>query len=192
MRKSLSYAGVAAAALFLAGCNDMLAVKNNNAPSVEASFSTAKGIELLVGGLGVQINNTQRATESVNTQSKIYAGESFASVANFGMSARAQIPRSIISNELGNDQQGGNYANFGNFQRYARNASEAIRRMELLRLAGDSLPTNDRRRAIAMSYLVIGQALGNLSLMYAWIISTEPDLRRGTKLSASITSQSST
>lgn len=166
MRKSLSYAGVAAAALFLAGCGDLLAVRNNNAPSVEASFSTAKGIELLVGGLGVQLNNTQRATESVNTQSKIYSGESFASVANFGMSARAQIPRSIISNELGNDQQAGNYANYGNFQRYARNAAEAIRRIELLRLAGDSLPTADRRRSIAMSYLVLGQALGYLSLMY--------------------------
>lgn len=166
MRKSLSYAGVTVAALFLAGCSDMLAVRNNNAPSVEASFSTAKGIELLVGGLGVQLNNTQRATESVNTQSKILSGESFASVANFGMAARAQIPRSIISNELGNDNQGGNVANFNNFQRYARNASEAIRRMELLRAAGDSLSTADRRRAYAMSYLVIGQALGYLSLMY--------------------------
>ncbi len=166
MRKSLSYAGVTVAALFLAGCSDMLAVRNQNAPSVEASFSTAKGIELLVGGLGVQLNNTQRATESVNTQSKIFSGESYASVANFGMAARAVIPRSIISNELGNDNQGGNLANYNNFQRYARNASEAIRRMELLRLAGDSLSTGDRRRATAMSYLIIGQALGNLSMMY--------------------------
>lgn len=166
MRKSLSYAGVVAAALFTAGCNDVLAVKNNNAPSVEASFSTAKGVELLVGGLGVQLNNTQRATESVNTQSKIYSGESFASVANFGMAARAQIPRSIISNELGNDNATGNLANFANFQRYARNGAEAIRRLETLRQAGDSLSTADRRRAIAMSYLVIGQSLGYLSMMY--------------------------
>lgn len=166
MRKTFSYAGVVAAALFTAGCTDSLAVKNNNAPSVEASFATAKGVELLVGGLGVQLNNTQRATESVNTQSKILSGESFASVANFGMAARAVIPRSVISNELGNDNQGGNLANFANFQRYARNGSEAIRRMEALRATGDSLITADRRRAIAMSYLVIGQSLGYLSLMH--------------------------
>lgn len=166
MRKSLSYAGVITAALLTSACGELLAVRNNNAPSVEASFSTAKGIELLVGGLGVQLNNTQRATESVNTQSKILAGESFATVANFGMAARAQIPRAVISNELGNDQSAGNLANFQNFQRYARNGSEAIRRLNLLRAAGDSLPTGDQRRMIAMSYLVIGQSLGNLSLMY--------------------------
>lgn len=166
MRKSLSYAGVAAAALFLAGCGDVLAVKNKNAPSVESSFSTSKGIELLIGGLGVQLNNAQRATEGVNTQSKILAGESFATVANFGMAARATVPRNIISNELGNDNQVGNLANFANFQRYARNGSEAIRRLDLLKAAGDSLAPRDEARAKAMAYNVIGQALGYLSLMY--------------------------
>ncbi len=166
MRKSLSYAGIAAAALFVAGCGDLLAVKNTNAPSVEASFSTAKGVELLIGGLGPQLNNAQRATESVNTQSKVLSGESFASVANFGMAARAQIPRSIISNELGNDNGVGNLANFSAFQRYARNAAEAIRRLDLLKAAGDSLTTGNELRAKAHAYFILGQSLGYLSMMY--------------------------
>jgi len=150
----------------LTACGDVLGVKNTNNPSVESSFSTSKGVELLIAGMGPQLNNTQRATESVNTQSKILAGESFASVANFGMAARAQIPRSLISNELGNDNQTGNLSNFNNFQRYARNASQAINRLNELKAGGDSLATAADRRAKAFAYSVIGQALGNLSLMY--------------------------
>jgi hypothetical protein len=165
MRKSVIVTG-AAALLGLGACGDVLNVTNKNNPSVDASFSSAKGVELLVAGLGPQLNNTQRATESVNTQAKILAGESFASVANFGMAARAQIPRSIISNELGNDNQGGNMANYNNFQRYARNAAEAIRRLDLLKAEGDSLSTGNDRRAKAFAYLSIGRSLGYLSLMY--------------------------
>lgn len=165
MRKSVIVT-LGTALVGLTACGDVLGVKNTNNPSVESSFSTAKGVELLIAGLGPQLNNTQRATESVNTQGKILSGESFASVANFGMAARAQIPRSLISNELGNDNAGGNFANYNNFQRYARNGSEAIRRLNELKANGDSLTTAADRRAKAFAYNIIGQALGYLSMMY--------------------------
>jgi hypothetical protein len=124
-------------------------------------------VEGVVAGLGVQLNNTQRATESVNTQARILAGENIASVANFGMAARSQIPRSIISNELGNDNQTGNLANFNQFSRVSRTASNAIAAVNRLATTGQTIgsPAQDAR-AKAFAFLILGQSLGNLALAY--------------------------
>jgi hypothetical protein len=155
------------ALLGLAACGDNLNVTNLNNPDVARAYSTPAGIEGVISGLGVQIFNTQRATESVNTQARIFAGENTASVANFGMAARSQIPRNIISNELGNDNQVGNIANFNVFSRATRTAANGLSSVDRLVAAGGTLgSTAQNARAKAFGFLMLGQALGNLSLAY--------------------------
>ncbi|MFN9202057.1 MAG: hypothetical protein ACK6DP_03180, partial [Gemmatimonas sp.] len=139
MRKHVSTIVTSGALLGLTACGDNLNVTNLNNPDVARAYATPAGVEGVVAGLGVQVFNTQRATESVNTQAKILAGESFASVANFGMAARAQIPRSLISNELGNDNQVGNLANFNQFSRVSRTAANAIQAINRLQSSGSTI-----------------------------------------------------
>lgn len=168
MRKTVSAVLVTGSALLgLTACGDNLAVTNLNNPDVARAYATPAGVEGVVAGLGVQVFNTQRATESVNTQAKIFAGETFASVANFGMAARAQIPRSLISNELGNDNQSGNLANFNQFSRVSRTAANAIQALNRLAENRQTIgsPAQDAR-AKAFAFYILGQALGNLSLAY--------------------------
>jgi hypothetical protein len=167
MHKHVSVIVTSGALLGLTACGDNLNVTNLNNPDVARAYATPAGVEGVVAGLGVQVFNTQRATESVNTQSKILAGESFASVANFGMAARAQIPRSLISNELGNDNQAGNLANFNQFSRVSRTAANAIQALDRIVAGGGTLGSPAQNaRAKSFAFLVLGQALGNLSLAY--------------------------
>jgi len=169
MRKHVSkfIAGSGMLLGLMACSGDSLNVVNVNDPDVARAYATPAGVEGVVAGLGVQLNNTQRATESVNTQARILSGENIASVANFGMAARSQIPRSVISNELGNDNQAGNLANFNQFSRVTRTASNAIAAVNRLIAGGNTIgsPAQDAR-AKAFAYLILGQALGNLSLAY--------------------------
>jgi len=167
MRPHVTIMVATGALLGLTACSGDLAVTNLNNPDVARAYATPAGVEGVIAGLGVQVFNTQRATESVNTQAKIFAGETFASVANFGMAARAQIPRSIISNELGNDNQTGNLANFNQFSRVSRTAANAIQAVNRLAETKQTIgsPAQDAR-AKAFAFYILGQALGNLSLAY--------------------------
>lgn len=169
MRKHVSHyiAGSGVLLGLLACSGDSLNVANINNPDVERAYSTPSGIEGVVAGLGQQVFNTQRATESVNTQARILAGEGYASVANFGMAARAQIPRSVLSNELGNDNQVGNIANFNQFSRLARTASNGIAAVDRLVAANGTLGSvAQNARARAFGYYILGQALGYLAIAY--------------------------
>ncbi|QJR36057.1 hypothetical protein [Gemmatimonas groenlandica] len=169
MRKHVSqYIAGSGVLLGLMACSgDSLNVPNLNNPDVARAYATPAGVEGVVAGLGVQLFNTQRATESVNTQARILAGENIASVANFGMAARSQIPRSVISNELGNDNQTGNLANFNQFERVARTASNAVAAVNRLATTSQTIgsPAQDAR-AKAFGFYILGQALGNLALAY--------------------------
>jgi len=154
--------------LGLMACSgDSLNIVNFNNPDVARAYATPSGVEGVVAGLGVQVFNTQRATESVNTQARILSGENIASVANFGMAARSQIPRTVISNELGNDNQVGNLANFNNFSRVSRTASNAVAAVNRLAANGQTIgsPAQDAR-AKAFGFYILGQALANLALAY--------------------------
>lgn len=158
---------IAGATAALTGCGDNLQVNNLNSPDVARAYSTPAGIEGVIAGLGVQVFNPQRASESVNTQAKLLAGESYATVANFGMAARASLPRTIISNEMGNDNSVGNLANFNSFSRLARTAANALAAVDALIKSGSTIgsPAQDAR-AKAFGFLILGETLGNLSLAY--------------------------
>ncbi len=152
----------------LAACGDNLAVNNNNVPDIERVLFSEASVEAVVAGLGAQLNNTQRASESVNTQSKILAEETFASVANFGMAARV-ANRSLISNELGNDNQVGNLANFNQFQRVERLAFTALNAYAAIktRQGGISLlSASDENRMRAFAYFIGARSIAQTAMAY--------------------------
>lgn len=165
MRKHFLWLGASLVAL--TACGSSLEVSNLNNPDVARAYATPSGVEGVVGGLGVQLNNTQRASESINTQSKILSGEQFATVANFGMAARTQIPRGPLSNDLGNDQQVGNRSNWDTFNRVARSAANAIQAIDAYKAKGLTMGSDAQdARAKAFAFMILGNALGYLSLGY--------------------------
>jgi hypothetical protein len=154
-----------ALALFgLTACE--LGVENFGQPDVRRVLSDAPSVEAAIQGLGSQLNNPQRASESVNTQAKILAEETFASVANFGMAARV-ANRTLISNELGNDNQTGNLANFNSFQRVTRLTFNTLAAFNnLVATNRNTLTPTAVNRMRAFGYLIAGQSLGMVSAMY--------------------------
>ena len=174
MRKKILVAAAATMGLATA-CSDQLNVKNPNEPDVARAYATPALVEGVISGLGVSIFNNERANEGVNTQSKILSGENYASVANFGMATRALVPRTIISNELGNDNQVGNLALFTSFSISARTAANATQALEKLLASGQTLGSAAQNaRARAFGYFMLGHAEGNLALAYdsAGIVTT--------------------
>jgi hypothetical protein len=151
-----------------AGCvGDRLQVENLNNPDVARAFATPQGVEGVIAGLGAQLFNPQRASESVNTQAKILAGENFATVNNFGMAPRSLIPQGAIDNSIGNNVQSGNLANYNSFQRIARSANNAIRSLDAIIAAGNTLGSPAQNaRAKSFAFFILGQALGFTSFGY--------------------------
>jgi len=165
MRKHFLWIGAALVAV--TACGNDLEITNVNNPDVARAYATPAGVEGVVGGLGVQLNNTQRASESINTQAKLLAGEQFATVANFGMAARTVIPRSPLSNDLGNDNQTGNRANWDIFSRTGRSAANAVNAIAAYQAKGQTMGSAAQdARAKAFAYMILGNALGYLSLGY--------------------------
>ncbi|HEY3286959.1 MAG TPA: hypothetical protein VGJ96_07535 [Gemmatimonadaceae bacterium] len=165
MRKHFLWIGASLVAL--TACGNNLEVVNHNNPDVARAYATPAGVEGVAGGLGVQLNNTQRASESINTQAKILSGEQFATVANFGMAARAIIPRNPISNDLGNDNSVGNRANWDTFSRTGRSAATAIQAIQAYQAKGLTMGSKAQdARAKAFAYMILGNALGYLSIGY--------------------------
>lgn len=165
MRKHFLWMGAALAAV--TACSNDLNISNINNPDVARAYATPAGVEGVVGGLGVQLFNTERASESINTQSKMLSGEQFATVANFGMAARGQIPRGPLSNDLGNDNQTGNRANWDTFSRTGRSAATAIQGIAAFQAKGLTMGSAAQdARAKAFAYMILGEALGYLSIGY--------------------------
>ncbi len=167
MRKhSIVYSGLLLAGL-TACVGDRLQVDNLNNPDVARALGTPQGVEGVIAGLQAQLNNPQRANESVNNQSKILAGENFATVNNFGMAPRSIIPQGPIDNSIGNNLQAGNLANYNAFQRIARSANNAIRALDAIVAAGNTLGSPAQNaRAKAFAFMVLGEAMGYTSLAY--------------------------
>lgn len=179
MRK-FSLLGGAVGVLAMSACGDLLDVQNYNNPDVARAYATVDGVEGVIAGLasGLYNGNGQRGNEGVNTQSKVFSGESVTSVNNYGGAPRAAIPRTPISNSLGNDIQVGNRVQFQNFSVLSRTASNAIAAVERLAVPpGVGLGTPTRtRRARAFGYFVLGQALGNLAAAYDSAAIVTPDV----------------
>lgn len=179
MRK-FSLLGGAVGVLALGACGDLLEVQNYNSPDVARAYSTVDGVEGVIGGLGSGLynGNGQRGNEGVNTQSKILSGESMTSVNNYGGAPRSAIPRSPISNSLGNDIQAGNRVQYFSMSVLSRTAANAIAAVErLAEPPGVGLGNVGRtQRARAFGYFVLGQALANLAAAYDSAAIVTPDV----------------
>jgi len=169
-------AAVSAAAL-VAGCNDNpLSVQNTDNPDVPRVYSTPAGVEAIVGKLFQQMWNAQQGNIGLGVQSQVMAFESHSGLANFGMGARASIPRQPVSNSVGNSDQGIIYNDFDELTRNARSAANAIAALKAFVAIGNSTgsPARDAR-AISFAYFNLGYGLANVALLYdsAAIITPE-------------------
>lgn len=152
----------------LSACGDALAVNNYNSPDISRVLFNEASVEAVVAGLGAQLNNPQRTSESVNTQAKIMSEESFASVANFGMAARV-ANRTRIDNDLGNDNAASNLANFNSFQRVQRLAFTALKAYADIKARNGGVTTfavNTENRMRAFAYFVAARSIGNTAAVY--------------------------
>ncbi len=168
MRKHLAaLVLIAGTAATVTGCGENLDIPNRSNPDVAKIYATPSGVEGAIAGLGAQVFNTQRASESLNTQASIFSGENFATVNNFGMALRGLIPRTIIDNNLGNDNSAGNLANYNQFQRVARTAANTLISVNKLLDDGKTLGSpGQNNRAKAFAFMILGEALGNVALGY--------------------------
>ena len=168
---------VVALSLFgLTACE--LGVTNYGSPDVERVLADAESVESALSGLGSQIFNPQRGSESVNTQAKIMAEESFASVANFGMAARA-ANRSLISNELGNDNAASNQSIYFAMQRLTRLTFNTLAAYNALSpVAKGTLSSGRTNRMRAFAYFVAGQAIGAAAAAYDSIAVADETIDR--------------
>lgn len=169
MRKSFLLGG-AVAMLGLTACGDPLNVVNVNQPDVERAYATPAGVEGVIAGLGSNFwngNNGVRSSEGVNTQSKWLSAESGSTVNNFGGAPRFAIPRSPISNSLGNDIQDGNRRQFQTFSVLTRTASNAVAAVYRLQANGGTIGSaGANERAKSFGYFVLAQALSSLAAAY--------------------------
>ena len=152
----------------LAACGEALAVNNYNSPDVSRVLSNEASVVSLVAGLGAQLNNPQRNSESVNTQAKIMAEESFASVANFGMAARV-ANRTQIDNDLGNDNSASNFQNFNAYQRVQRLAFTALKAYADIKARNSgitSLSADAETQMRAFAYVIAARSIANTAVAY--------------------------
>ncbi len=162
----------------LSGCSDPLSVQNKTQPDVALILSTADGIEGLFRSSFQQIHSATNGSSSSLTPALLtMAGESYATVANFGMAQRSAIPRTEIDNGPGGQTETENRRDFQLLQRYGRNAANGIRALDNFIANGGSLgtPMADAR-ARAWGWFVLGVAVGNVSLTYDQASVPSPSL----------------
>lgn len=164
------WSGIAAvsAAALVAGCNDNpLSVQNTDNPDVPRVYSTPAGVEAIVGKLFQQMWNAQQGNIGLGVQSQVMSFESHSGLANFGMGARASIPRQPVSNSVGNSDQDIIYNDFDELTRNARSAANAIAALKAFVAVGNSTgsPARDAR-AISFAYFNLGYGLANVALLY--------------------------
>jgi len=158
------------AVLALAGCSDdPLAVENENNPDVERAYGTTVGVETIISRVFQQMHQAQYgSSDALWPQTTVMSFESYASVANFGMNARAQLPRGApIDNSRGNNVAAGNFRDYDQLTRNARSAATAISALNRFNAAGATIGTAARdARAKSFAYFSLGFALGYLGLFY--------------------------
>jgi len=173
MRKqAIGLAGMLGVAA-LAACSDPLNVKNVDNPDVDRAYSSPALIEQIISTTFQQIHaGIHGSSDALNPQMQVLSFESYGSVANFGMGARASMPRGVLSNQRNNITQAGNNRDFSTLSRRAREAANAVAALDrvfanggtLGQPGGNNTGLNNRVRAFGL--FSNGVALGNLALSY--------------------------
>jgi hypothetical protein len=144
-----------------------LSVDNPNNPNVAKVYGTPKDVETIISKLFQQMWNAQQGNIGIGAQSTVMSFESHSSLANFGMGARAALPRGPVSNDLGNSDQDIIFGDFDKLTRNVRSGANAVAAINRF-IAGNATigtPAKDAR-ARAFGFFVIGYGLGNTALLY--------------------------
>jgi hypothetical protein len=171
-------AGIVGATAVLNGCTDNpLAIKNQNQPDVARVYGTPRDVETIISKLFLQLWNAQHGAIGIGAQTMVMSFESHSNLANFGMGARAAIPRGTISNSLGNANQTENFRDFDVLQRNTRSAANAIAALNKFIAGGSSTgsPARDAR-ARSVGFFELGYGLGNVALIYDSAAIITPDV----------------
>jgi hypothetical protein len=144
-----------------------LSVINPNNPDVAKVYGTPKDVETIISKLFQQMWNAQQGFTGLAVQSMVMSLESHSGLANFGMGARAAIPRGPVSNDLGNSDQDIIFNDFDKLTRNSRSAANAIAAIDRFLVAKNTIgsPARDAR-ARSFGYFILGYGLGNLALLY--------------------------
>ncbi|MEA2764145.1 MAG: hypothetical protein QOK07_549 [Gemmatimonadaceae bacterium] len=163
-----STAVVAAGALTLGGCRDNpLDVSNANNPNVAQVYGTPKDVETIISTNFQQLWNAQQGNVGLGVQTQVMSFESHSGLANFGMGARAAIPRSPVSNDLGNSDQSIIFNDFDKLTRNSRSAANAIAALDRFIAAGGGTGSAAQdARAKSFAYFNLAYGLGNTALLY--------------------------
>lgn len=162
-------AGLLGGTVFLGACNS-LDVSNLNTPDVSRSYATPGNVEALGSSVFKNMFNGQYASlESIWPQTMTMALESHSQLGNAGMGTRATIPRSPISNTIGNSTAVGNFRDFDAFSRNGRTAANVVAAIDRYRAetpprTAGTVQRDYRNKAFA--FFNIGYALGHMSLLY--------------------------
>lgn len=159
---------VLAASMSIVACTDNpLSVPNQQNPDVSKVYGSPKDVEVIVSKIFQQLWNAQQANTGIGVQTMVMSFESHSALANFGLGARAAIPRGVISNALGNANQTENFQDYDGLQRNARSAANALAAINAFKAAGNTMgsPARDAR-AKAFGFFELGYALGNVALIY--------------------------
>jgi hypothetical protein len=161
-------AAILSATMTIVACTDNpLAVPNQGNPDVSKVYGSPKDVETIISHLFQQLWNAQQANTGIAVQTMVMAFESHSGLANFGLGARAAIPRGVISNALGNANQTENFQDYDGLQRNARSAANALAAVYKFNAAGNTIGTPARdARAKAFGYFSLGYALGSVALIY--------------------------
>ena len=157
--------------VFLGACQDNpLDVPNLNTPDVSRSYATPGNVEALGSSVFKNMFNGQyQNLESIWPQTMTMALESHSQLGNAGMGTRATIPRSPISNTIGNSTAVGNFRDFDAFSRNGRTAANVVAAIDRYRAetpprTSGTVQRDYRNKAFA--FFNIGYALGHMSLLY--------------------------
>ncbi len=152
----------------LSGCRrDALSVIDPNNPNVSQVYGTPRDVETIINKLFQQMWNAQQGNIGLGVQSMVMSFESHSGLANFGMGARAAIPRGPVSNDLGNSDQDIIFNDFDKLTRNSRSAANALAALDrfIASRASTGSPARDAK-ARSVGYFVLGYGLGNLALLY--------------------------
>lgn len=166
---------VGALAATAVACSDRLNVSNDNSPDAARALARPTDVENLVGSsyfavhdatLGDASASGGGANDAIQPQTLNFGMESYSNLANFGVGTRAALPRVPIDNTRGNAVLAGNYRDWLNLHKAARQAAVGLGRLNdaAFTFFPPSAPQLARDKAFA--HFVIGAALGDVALIY--------------------------
>jgi hypothetical protein len=156
-------------ALGAAGCADQLVVENVNSPDAERALARPADVENLLAGQFRQLhnalwNNGPSSGGAVMPQLLVMGLESYSANANWGMTVRSGVPRSLIDNSRGNTAD--TYTTYQSLMQIARSAAVCLQRFNDPGFTFFPTSAAQLQRDRAFGYFVKGVALGYAAMIF--------------------------